>query len=75
MRADVASVGPDTELEVVVAGMWRDKRGAVLVVEERQLLGIFTRSDALRALVELLAEHPPEPLLDEVEGGVGLPTH
>jgi acetoin utilization protein AcuB len=56
MRADLLSVPPAAELEAVVAQMWRDKRGAVLVVEERRLLGIFTTSDALRALVELLAE-------------------
>jgi CBS domain-containing protein len=36
--------------------MWTDKRGAVVVMEEERLLGIFTTSDALRALMELLAE-------------------
>jgi acetoin utilization protein AcuB len=56
MRADVLRVPPAAGLEGVVAHMWRDKRGAVVVMEREQLLGIFTTSDALRALLELLAE-------------------
>jgi acetoin utilization protein AcuB len=68
MRADVLSVAPGAELEAVVASMWRDKRGAVLVMEERRLLGIFTTSDALRALVELLAERR------DAGGGLDLPA-
>lgn len=68
MRADVLRVPPTARLEGVVAHMWSDKRGAVLVMEEERLLGIFTTSDALRALMELLAE-------ERADTGAGLSAH
>lgn len=55
MRGEPWCVGPDATLEDVALAMWRDKKGAALVVEGERLVGIFTRTDALRALTELLA--------------------
>jgi acetoin utilization protein AcuB len=79
LRADVPTVSPGAALETVVARMWQEKHGAVVVVEERRLLGIFTRSDALRALVELLSERPSPGVSDDdfpedLHAGVGLPA-
>ncbi|MCI0573514.1 MAG: CBS domain-containing protein [Myxococcaceae bacterium] len=56
MRAGPYVVAPDSPLVEVVLAMWRDKLGCALVMEGAQLVGIFTRSDALRALAELLGE-------------------
>jgi acetoin utilization protein AcuB len=66
MRASPYLVDPEAPLEAVVLAMWRDKLGAALVVEEQRLVGIFTRTDALRALVELMAA----PQEDWLEHGV-----
>ena len=41
------------DLAEVARQMWQHRYGSALVVEEGELLGIFTRADALRALSEL----------------------
>lgn len=41
------------DLGDVARQMWQHRYGSALVVEDGQLLGIFTRADALRALSEL----------------------
>lgn len=47
-------VGPDTPLADVAQTLADQKFGAALVMNEGQLLGIFTTTDALRALVAQL---------------------
>jgi acetoin utilization protein AcuB len=47
-------VGPDAPLEEVAEAMATSKHGSALVVEGDTLVGIFTSTDALRALVTLL---------------------
>jgi predicted transcriptional regulator len=47
-------VAPDSSLEEVAEAMARNKLGSALVVESATLVGIFTSTDALRALVTLL---------------------
>ena len=47
-------VAPDTTLEEVAETMANRKHGSALVVESSTVVGIFTSTDALRALVTLL---------------------
>jgi CBS domain-containing protein len=55
MRAEPYLVAPHTPLGEVVQTMWAEKLGCALVVDaDGALAGIFTRSDALRALTLLL---------------------
>jgi acetoin utilization protein AcuB len=58
-------VAPDAPLEEVAEAMANSKHGSALVVERATLVGIFTSTDALRALVTLLrrgmAAHDDEP--------------
>ena len=49
-------VAPDASLAEVAEAMARSKHGSALVVESATLVGIFTSTDALRALVGLLRE-------------------
>jgi acetoin utilization protein AcuB len=48
-----------TPLEQVVLEMSRRKIGSVIVVDGRQIVGIFTSTDALNALVEILRGELP----------------
>jgi acetoin utilization protein AcuB len=58
-------VAPDSSLEEVAEAMAKNKIGSALVVESATLVGIFTSTDALRALVTLLrrgmVRHDGEP--------------
>lgn len=47
-------VAPDCSLEEVAEAMANRKHGSALVVENAMVVGIFTSTDALRALVALL---------------------
>ncbi len=47
-------VHPDAELADVAEAMAVHKHGSALVVERTEVVGIFTSTDALRALVSLL---------------------
>jgi acetoin utilization protein AcuB len=47
-------VAPDASLEEVAEAMANRKHGSALVVEHSAVVGIFTSTDALRALVTLL---------------------
>ncbi|MEI7704881.1 MAG: CBS domain-containing protein [Deltaproteobacteria bacterium] len=49
-------VAPDALLVEVAEAMATRKHGSVLVVERETVVGIFTSTDALRALVTLLRE-------------------
>lgn len=48
-------VPPDAEIVGVVREMRKQKYGSAVIVERRLVVGIFTRSDALRALEECLS--------------------
>jgi acetoin utilization protein AcuB len=48
------AVGPDTPLLTVLEEMRRKKYGSVVVVDKNEVVGIFTRTDALKALEALL---------------------
>jgi len=48
------AVPPDSRVEAVVGTLISNKYGSAVVVEEDVVVGIFTRSDALRALLGLL---------------------
>jgi CBS domain-containing protein len=54
MVADPYCVGPSTPVHEAAKEMARRKLGSVLVVDESdQILGVFTETDALRALAEV----------------------
>ena len=46
--------------------MWKHKFGSAVVMEKNRLVGVFTTTDALQALIELLS-HLPAPLAGETE--------
>lgn len=54
-------VGPDAPLEEVAEVMANRKHGSALVVERSTVVGIFTSTDALRALVSILRQAGPGP--------------
>lgn len=54
MSPDPLTVSTNTPLEEVAFLMSERKVGSVIVVEEDQLYGIFTATDALNALVEVI---------------------
>lgn len=54
MSPDPLTVSTNTPLEEVAFLMSERKVGSVIVVEEDQLYGIFTATDALNALVEII---------------------
>ncbi len=54
MSPDPYVVAPSTPLEQVAKTMWQRRCGSAVVVDGQEVLGIFTSSDALRALSELL---------------------
>jgi acetoin utilization protein AcuB len=47
-------VSPDTSVEEVVFEMYNQKLGSAVIVEASRVVGVFTRSDALKVLLELL---------------------
>ena len=54
-------VAPDSLLEEVAEAMAKNKHGSALVVDSATLVGIFTSTDALRALVILLRRGMVDP--------------
>jgi acetoin utilization protein AcuB len=59
MTPHAYAVAPDTPLHIVAAHMAKDKLGcAVVRASERDVVGIFTTTDALRVLADL--SHPGE---------------
>lgn len=54
MTAEPYAIGPDTALGEVVARMADKKYGAAVVMDGREVAGIFTTIDALRLLGERL---------------------
>jgi acetoin utilization protein AcuB len=54
MSPDAYTIAPDTPLEEVAREMARRELGCALVADRRGLVGIFTMTDALRALADVL---------------------
>jgi acetoin utilization protein AcuB len=54
MTADPFTVAPDAPLEEVAAEMARRKVGSAVVLDRGSVIGVFTTTDALRALSALL---------------------
>jgi acetoin utilization protein AcuB len=52
--SEVFLVKPDSKLDEVARTMSEKKIGSVLVIDHHHLVGIFTTTDALKALDELL---------------------
>jgi len=52
------TVSPTTALRVAARHMWKHKLGSAVVVENRVVVGVFTLSDALQALTDVLAPKP-----------------
>jgi acetoin utilization protein AcuB len=52
-------VAPDASLDEVAEAMANSKHGSALVVDGAMLVGIFTSTDALRALVTLVRRSAP----------------
>lgn len=55
MTADPYVVSPETPLQEVAATMWKKKFGSAVVVDGREVVGVFTTIDALGALITALA--------------------
>ncbi len=69
MAAQPYVVSPDTSLREVARTMWKERHDAAVVVEQEQVIGIFTSGDALHALAELLAsENDEEAEIDTAAG-------
>jgi CBS domain-containing protein len=68
MTENPYAVTPDSRIEAVVDTLISQKYGSAVVIEDDSVVGIFTRSDALRALLGLLnGRSSQEPETDVVE--------
>ena len=68
MTENPYAVPPDSRVEAVVETLISQKYGSAVVIEDDSVVGIFTRSDALRALLGLLnGRSSQEPETDVVE--------
>jgi acetoin utilization protein AcuB len=56
MAEQVFTASPDAPLAEVVSEMMKRKIGSAVIVEEGRCVGVFTTTDALTALAELLSE-------------------
>ncbi len=56
MSQDVYAVGPKTSLKEVVVEMASRKLGSAVVVDGTKVVGVFTTTDALETLAELLSQ-------------------
>ena len=52
MRSEVFTVGPEADIKDAARVMLREKIGCLLVVDERQLVGIVTEADFLKYVLE-----------------------
>jgi len=55
MSEDVYAVSPDTPLRIVTAEMAERKLGSAVVVDGEKVIGVFTVTDACRALTLVLS--------------------
>ena len=54
MSTEVYTVGPQTSVRVIVSEMATQKYGSAVVMEDGNVIGVFTTIDALRVLYGLL---------------------
>jgi len=52
------TVSPDSPLDEVAATMAEQRYGSAVVMDHEKIVGVFTTTDALQVLVELLRPHP-----------------
>jgi acetoin utilization protein AcuB len=62
MVTEFYTVGPDEALDVAAREMSKRKYGSALVVQAGQVVGVFTTTDALKALSDSLTDSLPESL-------------
>ena len=60
MVTEYYTVGPDEALDVAAREMSRRKWGSALVTDAGKVVGVFTTTDALRALSDALTDSLPE---------------
>lgn len=60
MVTEYYTVGPDEALDVAAREMSKRKWGSAIVVDEGKVVGVFTTTDALRALSDALTDSLPE---------------
>jgi acetoin utilization protein AcuB len=60
MSAQPYVVGPETALEEVARTMWKERCGCAVIVDQEQVIGIFTGVDALEALSQVLGGEDDE---------------
>jgi acetoin utilization protein AcuB len=60
MVTEYYTVEPDEALDVAAREMSKRKYGSALVVERGKVVGVFTTTDALRALSDALTDSLPE---------------
>lgn len=61
MCPDPYVVSPAAPLQEVAITMWRRKYGSAVVMDGKEVAGVFTTIDALRALITLLATAEKKP--------------
>lgn len=64
MDTEPYTVPPEASLEEVARQMWNQRCTSAVVVQGKDVLGIFTTSDALRALAEVLSLERTESALE-----------
>ena len=65
MNTEVYTVGPDAAVDAVARQMAKHKYHAVLVVVDGEAQGVFTTTDALRALSDSLTDSLPDGALED----------
>jgi acetoin utilization protein AcuB len=60
MVTEYYTVSPDEALDVAAREMSKRKYGSALVVDRGQVIGVFTTTDALRALSDALTDSLPD---------------
>jgi acetoin utilization protein AcuB len=60
MVTEYYTVSPDEALDVAAREMSKRKWGSAIVVDEGKVVGVFTTTDALRALSDALTDSLPE---------------
>jgi acetoin utilization protein AcuB len=64
MVTEYYTVAPDEALDVAAREMSKRKWGSALVLDQGKVVGVFTTTDALRALSDSLTDSLPESMRD-----------
>jgi acetoin utilization protein AcuB len=72
MVTEYYTVPPDEALDVAAREMSKRKYGSALVVDRGRVIGVFTTTDALRALSDALTDDLPESMRFSVTPAAGL---